>query len=473
MEGSVSDLPPSGMDSANVNVVRDPRRLLLDGYRAALDATGGRACVRRRLAHMLGEHALAWNEAAPGSSTAPAGGPAISRSGIARRHQQRSPFSPRFVFAVGKAAAAMTAGAFDVLGEGIERALVVTKHGHAGDLLDPGWPVEVVESSHPVPDESCLEAGRALVEFVDAVPADADVLALVSGGASALVEVLPEGFDAGDLARVNEYLLAEGLPIGAMNRVRKRISRIKGGRLAQRLAPRRALNLAISDVPGDDPKVIGSGLLVAHEGEDLETGDLDIPPWLVEMGRRAPPLAGGNATARGYAGRIRTEIVACPADARAAAAAVYRAAGLDVVEPPDLLDGDAIGTGRRIGRAIAEAKPAAHVRAGETTVVLPPSPGRGGRCQSLALAAALEIRGSAGTWVLAAGTDGTDGPGEDAGALVDGGTVARGAAAGLGPDHCLRTADAGTFLDASGDLVRTGPTGTNVLDLVVALKMER
>ena len=367
----------------------------------------------------------------------------------------------------------MTAGAIDVLGEGIERALVVTKHGHAGDLLDPGWPVEVVESSHPVPDESCLEAGRALVEFVDAIPADADVLALVSGGASALVEVLPEGFDARDLARVNEYLLAEGLPIGAMNRVRKRISRIKGGRLAQRLAPRRALNLAISDVPGDDPKVIGSGLLVAHESVDIDVGDLDLPPWLVEMGRRAPPLAGGDATARGYAGRIRTEIVARPADARAAAAAAYRAAGVDVVEPPDLLDGDAIETGRRIGRAIAEAKPAAHVRAGETTVVLPPSPGRGGRCQSLALAAALEIRGSAGAWVLAAGTDGTDGPGEDAGALVDGGTVARGIAAGLDPDRCLRTADAGTFLDASGDLVRTGPTGTNVLDLVVALKMER
>ena len=422
------------MDSANA--VRDPRRLLLDGYRAALDATGGRACVRRRLAeeHVLEEHALA----------------------------------PRFAIAVGKAAAAMMAGAFDVLGAGIERALVVTKHGHAGGLLDPGWPVEVVESSHPVPDESCLAAGRVLVDFVDAIPAGADVLALVSGGASALVEVLPEGFDAGDLARVNEYLLAEGLPIGAMNRVRKRISRIKGGRLARRIAPRRTLHLAISDVPGDDPKVIGSGLLVPHAGEDFGIGDLDLPPWLAEMGRQAPLLPGEET-----AGHVRTEIVARPADARAAAAAVYRAAGVDVVEHPDLLAGDAIETGRRIGRAIAEAKPAAHVRAGETTVVLPPNPGRGGRCQSLALAAALEIRKSAGAWVLAAGTDGTDGPGEDAGALVDAGTVARGAAAGLDPDRCLRGADAGAFLEASGDLVRTGPTGTNVLDLVVALKMER
>ena len=449
----------------SANAVKDPRRLLLDGYRAALDATGGRACVRRRLAE---EPLPVWNEAVPRASAAPAEVSAIPLRGIAKRPHRRSPFAPRFAFAVGKAAAAMMAGAFDVLGEGIERALVVTKHGHAGGLLDPGWPVEVVESSHPVPDESCLAAGRTLLDFIDAIPVGADVLALASGGASALVEVLPDGFDARDLARLNEYLLAEGLPIGAMNRVRKRLSRIKGGRLAQRIAPRRTLHLAISDVPGDDPKVIGSGLLVAHGSEDIEIGDLDLPPWLAEMGRQAPPLSGEEA-----AGHVHTEIVARPADARAAAAAGYGAAGIGVVEHPDLLEGDAIETGRRIGRAIAQTKPAAHVHAGETTVVLPPNPGRGGRCQSLALAAALEIRGRAGVHVLAAGTDGTDGPDEDAGALVDGGTIARGIAAGLDPDRCLRGADAGTFLEASGDLVQTGPTGTNVLDLVVALQVER
>ena len=425
---------------------RDPRRLLMEGYRTALDAVGGREGVRRRLAV---EKVLA----------------------------------PRFAFAVGKAAAYMMAGAFDVLGERIEGALVVTRHGHAGGVLDPGWPVEVVESSHPVPDASCLAAGRALLGFLDAIPDDADVLALVSGGASALVEVLPDGFVASDLARVNEYLLAAGHPIGAMNRVRKRISRIKGGRLARYVAPRRVLNLAISDVPGDDPKVIGSGLLVAHSSGDLAVDDLGLPPWLAEMGRRTPPLAGGDATARASAGCIRTEVIARPADARAAVVAACRSAGIDVVEHPSLLQGDAVEAGRRIGREIAQAKPAAHVRMGETTVVLPPNPGRGGRCQSLALAAAMEIGGStgagapaagtgegAGACVLAAGTDGTDGPGEDAGALVDAGTIARGAAAGLDPERSLRAADAGTFLEASGDLVHTGPTGTNVMDLVVAMK---
>ena len=420
----------------------DARRLLLEGYRAALGAVGGRESVRRRLA-------------------------------------TEGTFAPRFAFALGKAAAHMMAGAFDVLGERIERALVVTKHGHAGDVLDPGWPVEVVESSHPVPDASCLAAGQALVEFIDAIPADADVLSLVSGGASALVEVLPDGFDASDLARVNEYLLAAGHPIGAMNRVRKRISRIKGGRLAQRIAPRRVLSLAISDVPGDDPKVIGSGLLVAHSSGDVAADDLDLPPWLVEMGRRAPPLSGEDAAVHVSARRIRTEVIARPAAARAAAAAACRSAGIDVVGHPDLLEGGAVATGRRIGREIVGAKPSAHVWAGETTVVLPPSPGRGGRCQSLALAAAMEIGARAaglprtagtGICVLAAGTDGTDGPGEDAGALVDAGTIARGMAGGFDPERSLRAADAGTFLEASGDLVHTGPTGTNVMDLVIAMK---
>ena len=417
------------MDS--VTAVPDPRRFLREGLRAALDAVGGRESVRRRLA--------------------------------AERD-----VSPRFAFAIGKAAPAMMAGAVDALGAHIERALVITKQGHAGDAFGPGRPpVEVVESSHPVPDASCLAAGHALLEFVDAIPADSDALALVSGGASALVEVLPDGFDAAALARVNEYLLAAGHPIGAMNRVRKRISRIKGGRLAQRLRARRTLNLAISDVPGDDPKVIGSGLLVAHSAEDLSLDGLDLPPWLTEMGRRAPALAGEEAT-----GRIRTEVVARPSDARAAAAAsMLRAAGVDVVEHGTLLEGDALEVGHRIGRMIAGETPAAHVWASETTVVLPRSPGRGGRCQSLALAAALAMRDDPGAHVLAVGTDGTDGPGEDAGALVDGGTVARGIAAGLDPERCLHAADAGTFLDASGDLVRTGPTGTNVQDLVVALKL--
>ena len=409
------------------NAVASSRRLLLQALHAALDATGGRESVRRRL---TGER----------------------------------DFRPSHAFAVGKAASAMMAGAFDALGPGIERALVITKHGHAGDVLDAGCPVDVVESSHPVPDESCLAAGRALVDFVDGVPAGANVLALLSGGASALVEVLPEGFDASDLARVNAWLLAAGHPIGAVNRVRKRISRIKGGRLAGRLATHRTLNLAISDVPGDDPKVIGSGLLVAHSDDDIEIDDLDLPPWLVQMGRRAPPLPGASA-------RVRTEVVARPADARAAAAETLRAAGLDVVEHPKLLEGDAPEAGRRIGRAIVREKPTAHVWASETTVTLPPVPGRGGRCQSLALAAALELGDSPQVCVLAAGTDGTDGPGEDAGAIVDAGTVARGLAAGLDPEHCLDAADAGAFLEASGDLVHTGPTGTNVMDLVVALKV--
>ena len=222
------------------NAAPEARRLLLDGLRAALDATGGRESVRRRLA---GE----------------------------------KEFAPRIAFAVGKAAPAMMAGAFEALGSSIQHALVVTKHGHTGDVLDSNWPIDVIESSHPVPDASSLAAGRALVDFVEAIPVDREALALISGGASALVEVLPDEFDASDLARVNEYLLASGHPIGVVNRVRKRISRIKGGRLAQRLTARRTLGLSISDVPGDDPKVIGSGLLIAHSSDDISIDGFDLP----------------------------------------------------------------------------------------------------------------------------------------------------------------------------------------------------
>ena len=153
------------------------------------------------------------------------------------------------------------------------------------------------------------------------------------------------------------------------------------------------------------------------------------------------------------------------------AARACERSGLPVRVAPDLLEGDALAVGRQVGERLASADPGVQVWASETTVTLPDSPGRGGRCQSFALAAAPAIAGDPQAFLLVVGTDGTDGPGEDAGALVDGGTVSRGAAAGLEPSAYLRAADAGTFLEASGDLVCTGPTGTNVMDLVIALRL--
>jgi hydroxypyruvate reductase len=403
------------------------REAMLAAHRAAIDAVGGRAAVARHLERLpAGE----W---------------------------------PTHAAAVGKAAADMMAGALDTVGGSLREALVITKHGHADGLAEHAARARVHECSHPVPDASCLRAGAALWDFVADAPRDARFLVMVSGGASALMEHLADGLDAGFLARVNDWLLASGLAIGPMNRVRKRLSRIKGGRLALALDGRAALCLMISDVPGDDPKVIGSGPLVEHAASDIDVSDLTLPDWLAEACAHPPPLAPAGAFER-----VRAEVVAHPALAREAATAALRGQGLVVRAHDALLEGGAAETGAHVVHVAAAAPGAVHVWSSETTVQLPPAPGRGGRCQSLALAAALAMEPHAAGVVLAAGTDGTDGPGKDAGAVVDAGTTARGRAAGRDALGDLEAADAGGFLAASGDLLRTGPTGTNVMDLLMA-----
>jgi hydroxypyruvate reductase len=365
---------------------------------------------------------------------------------------------PVALVAVGKAACAMARGAHEALGAVIADAFIVTKHGH-GETLP--WPV--IEAGHPLPDAMSLAAGEQLAAWAARVPLSTLVLVLLSGGASALLEHLPAGMTLDDLRRVNEWLLGSGLDIHAMNAVRKRLSRIKGGRLAVLLQPRPVVCLAISDVPGDDPWVIGSGPLTPDPREpDVEP----LPPFLRELIARTPPLPADDASFK----RVRYEIIARNANACAAAAAAA---------PPDwrvhvhdeFVQGDAAEVGARLARILRESAPGTlHVWGGETTVRLPPQPGRGGRCQQLALAAARELAGRNDVWLLAAATDGSDGPGEDAGALVDGGTIERGEAEGFRVEEALRRADAGSFLEASGDLITTGPTGTNVMDLVLGLR---
>lgn len=372
------------------------------------------------------------------------------------------PPTPVYLIALGKAACAMAQGAYDALGGAIREALIVTKRGYAERLP---WPV--LEAGHPVPDQASLEAGARLEAFVRAMPETALVLVLLSGGASALVERLPPGVTLADLKRVNHWLLGAGLDIRAMNAVRSRLSLIKGGRLAQWLHPRRVLGLALSDVPGDDPRVIGSGPLVADSESEALWQHLVLPPDLHALLARGTPAPHGGATFSG----VTMEIIATNADARRAAAEAARAAGYRVAMEPTLVLGDAVEAGRRLADRLLHAAPGMlHVWGGETTVRLPPRPGRGGRCQSLALSAALTLAGHS-AWLLAAGTDGSDGPTEDAGALVDGGTVARGAQRGLDAAQRLACADAGAFLEASGDLVHTGPTGTNVMDLMIGLRI--
>jgi glycerate 2-kinase len=341
------------------------------------------------------------------------------------------------VAAIGKAAPAMALGAHDVLGARIVDTLVITRVGHAPPELLARGNIELRESAHPVPDQRSLTAGARLLDWVRQLPADSVPLFLISGGASSLVEVLAEGVSLDELLSLNVQGLAADIPIGELNARRRAISRIKGGRLAAELHGRPAWALFVSDVPGDDPAVIGSGLL--------------------------GPAPGGDA--------VQRLVVASVDDAVAAVAAAARRLGLMVRTPAGRFADSANRLAARFAHELHLAPEQLLVWGGESTVQLPPSPGRGGRNQHLALAAAKLIAGHPELLLLAAGTDGTDGVTEDAGALVDAETCARVALAELDADRCLQRADSGTALEASGDLVHTGPTGTNVGDLVIGLKL--
>jgi glycerate 2-kinase len=380
----------------------DPRRqLLLELFHAGLKRVDGRHCVRSEL-----------------------GPPASNR--------------PVWVAAVGKAASSMMLGAHDALGAAIERALVITKDGHVLPQLEAIPGTEILESAHPMPDERSLAAGARLLHWVDELPPHVDPLFLVSGGSSSLVEVLEAGTSFEDLERLTAEGLAAGIAIGELNARRAQRSLIKGGRLTARLNGRAARALFISDVPGDDPAVIGSGLL--------------------------GPAAGG-------ADQVERKVVASIDHAVESVVAAAMEMGLGAEGSMRRFDGDVMRLAVRFSHELHLSTVEVRVWGGESTVQLPRSPGRGGRNQHLGLAAARLIAGHPELLLLTAGTDGTDGATEDAGALVDADTCARLTLANVDTEAALRGADSGTALAAAGDLVHTGPTGTNVGDLVIGLKL--
>lgn len=367
--------------------------------------------------------------------------------------------------AVGKAAQSMANGAARVLGERIRGALIITKQDHLDHsvCLQRGW--EAIEAGHPVPDADSLYAGERLLAFLAAAD-NRPLLFLISGGASSLVEAPVAGVDLDFIARGNHWLLASGLDIVQMNLVRKGLSRIKGGGLLVHLGGRQVRALAISDVPGDRPSAIGSGLLVPEVELTRALAAISLPEWLRER------LEAGLAQRRPPPPNVPTlQIVANLQLAKAAAATRARELGYEVHLQESFLDGEAAEAGCRLAKVVLAGPPGISIWGGETTVELPPQPGRGGRNQHLALAAATQLAGNESCYLLAAGTDGTDGPTADAGALVDGQTLQRGMQEGLHAGDCLAAADAGRFLEASGDLLTTGPTGTNVMDLVIGLKV--
>ncbi len=333
---------------------------------------------------------------------------------------------PDQIIAVGKAAGAMARAALDRFGA--LPCLVVTKDGHGEGLPDH---VTLIEASHPVPDARSLTGGRALRAAVSGMESGSQLLLLVSGGASSLAEDLEDGKTLEDLEALNRRLLSQGLDIHAMNAQRRLISRIKGGRLLSEFSGGRATVLAISDVPGDDLNVIGSGI-----------GAIPADPVFA-------------ATAR---------IVASNMHARNAAKDAGQQAGLEVIANEEAMHDDYLAVAGKLGARLREMPRGVMVFGGEPTVVLPDQPGRGGRNQALGLALAREIQGCDGLTLVVGGTDGTDGPTDAAGAIVDGTTWDDDA------ERALAAADSGSFLDKKGALLVTGPTGTNVMDLLVAIR---
>ncbi|MBO9449229.1 DUF4147 domain-containing protein [Tropicibacter sp. R16_0] len=333
---------------------------------------------------------------------------------------------PDRILAVGKAAAAMAQAALDRFPG--TPCLVVTKDGHGEGLPKD---VELIEAAHPVPDARSLAGGRALRQAVETMPKDSSLLLLVSGGASSLAEDLVEGHDLDDLTALNTRLLAEGLDITAMNAERRKISRVKGGNLLVGFKGAHVDVLAISDVPGDDLMVIGSGIGALPDHHDF------------------------IAQAR---------IIASNAHARAAAADKAAELGLEVVANSEALHQDLPTLAAQVGAQLRDMPRGVVVLGGEPTVVLPENPGQGGRNQALALALAKEIEGQTDLTILVGGTDGTDGPTDAAGGIVDGTTWTSAA------ESFLTAADSGSFLAQKNALLMTGPTGTNVMDLLVAIR---
>jgi glycerate 2-kinase len=359
------------------------------------------------------------------------------RARVAKFFESAKPAGTFEVFAIGKAASAMTLGAFDALGARIASALVITKDGHVDPDLRRRPGVTALECAHPVPDARSLAAGEELRRRLLGLDADSLPLFLISGGASSLVEWLQSGTTLDSLRELNERGLAAGWDIATLNAERGRLSRLKAGGVARLLAGREALALFISDVPGDDAEVIGSGLL----GHDAGTPD-----------------------------HVTRHVIANVASAVRAAADSAQSFGLNLDSGPGRIEGEAAGVADRVVAALRACESDGLVWGGESTVTLPSRHGRGGRNTHLALAVARQLRASDPWLLLAAGTDGTDGPTVDAGAIVDAGTVDRAALGGCDVERAWIEFDSGTALEAAEDLVHTGPTGTNVGDILIAIK---
>ncbi|WP_332304125.1 glycerate kinase type-2 family protein [Rhizobium sp. GR12] len=389
---------------------------------------------------------------------------------VLKHHLPSPPKGRCVVVGAGKASAAMAAALDKAWADVDLSGVVVTRYGHAV----PAGRIEIIEASHPVPDDMSAEAARRILAAVQGLTADDMVIALISGGGSALMVAPAEGMTLADKMAVNRALLASGATISEMNAVRKHLSRIKGGRLALAAKPARVVSLLISDVPGDDPSEIASGPTVADPSdidgvrEIVSRYGLDLPENVRKV------LEKGEETPK--AGDIEEDIrlIAAPSLALQAAADEAVKLGLTPLILGDALEGESRDVGAVMaGIALSTSckglpikGPAVLLSGGETTVTIGKGPaGKGGRNTEFLLSLALTLKGADGIWAIAGDSDGIDGVEDAAGALVTPDTLIRMRNAGVDPRQSLVSHDSYTAFRAAGDLVVTGPTLTNVNDI--------
>ncbi len=387
-----------------------------------------------------------------------------------------------YVLGLGKAAEAMTLAAADMIPE-FESALIVTKHairagedtGTQASAVDSRLPnserIKIMEAGHPLPDEASIAAGHAALDFVSRVAATDLLVCLISGGGSALVTVPARGVSLSELQDLTGALLASGAKIDEMNVLRRELDRVKGGGLAE--ATRAAIvSLILSDVPGDHLEAIASGPTAPNPTTNREAKEI-----LQKYGIEPPPAIRRALTFEAsrsrpvLRGRVANHVIGNNGNAVWAAAkeAEDQGFGTEVLERP--LTGEAREVGAQLASRLSSVlakgpRPRCLIAGGETTVTVKGT-GKGGRNQELALGAVSELAGFERVLLVSLATDGEDGPTDAAGAVATGTSLRRGEQLGMNPDEYLKENDAYAYFDAIGDLIRTGPTGTNVNDLVI------
>lgn len=402
-----------------------------------------------------------------------------SQADYIRRKVGDGRFSHIVPIAFGKAACPMVQGIYDRLGDLVSCGIVVTKYGHCTSSGIPQG-LMVLEAGHPSPDENSETAGRTVIE-VAKQQEHAMMVCLVSGGGSSLLALPAKGITLTEKRLVADLLMKAGADIDELNCVRKHISRIKGGRLAETLYPASIVALIISDVIGDKLDVIASGPTApdpstyreAYEVLDKYGLTARIPASVVGLLWKGIDgvLSETPKNNDPVFGTVENRIIANSGTALAAAAEKALQAGLKTRIVPRDIQGEAAEAGRLLAREVLHQRSVGsvcHLSGGETTVTVR-GPGTGGRNMELALGFAHEVQDIKGIYLLSAGTDGDDNSTGAAGAFVDGSTLNRARAIGLDPLWFLQKNDSYTFFEELGDLFVTGPTGTNVMDIQIIL----